>query len=73
MTTKVATMTDQVGWFAEECYYPEEEAPLGMSWAPTLQIPGFCFSLDIRFENAEGCGEFIRKQIIGKGELREKD
>jgi hypothetical protein len=52
------------GWFAEY----DKDSP-DMKWKPTLQIPGFCFSLPVWFQTEEACRKFIGEDVIGQGEL----
>lgn len=53
------------GWFADR-----DDSAAPHNWAAFLQLDGMCLRLDgAWFSSEQDCAEFIRTDILGKGEL----
>lgn len=63
-------MNDYVGWFAERV--PDDDPDFEPRWPyrATLQLPGFIVTTQGPwFATETECLDFIRQDIIGKGQL----
>jgi hypothetical protein len=54
------------GWFAD--VDPDVQGT-SHQWQPCLQLDGMCLSFEVWFTTEAGCLEFIRENVIGKGEM----
>jgi hypothetical protein len=65
-------MSERTGWFADvynECASDPTPPELVGKWQPVLQIGGACLPLDVWFDSAEACEDFIATEVIGQGML----